>query len=328
MTLAAIWGSSYFFIKIGVETLPPFSLVAGRLAVAVAFLAGVLLLVREPFPRDIRTLGALFVLAVVNVVVPFGLIAYGEQSIDSGLAAILNATTPFFTLLFATIWLHEDRFTAWRVVGLMVGFGGVIVISSRNLEGAVGVDHLLGDLAIVAASASYGAGNIVVRRHLRGQRPMVTALGQLGLALPIVAALGLIADGRLALPAVPEAVFAIAWLGILGSGIAYLIFFKLLHTWGPTRTALVTYLMPIVAVGLGVAVLAESVDVRFLVGTVLVIAGVALVNARPGAWARLRVLVGLRSADPPPDRGQPELARDVSAAHPPRAPHGPAPARD
>ena len=283
--LAAAWGSSYLFIKIGVETLPVLSLVTWRLVFGTGFLLVAVAAMRVPLPRDPRIVGRLAVLSVINVVVPFALITWAEQSIDSGLASILNATTPFFTLLLSVLVLRGDRMTGIRLAGLFVGFVGVMVISSGSLGGPEALGEVAGIVAVVVASVSYALGNTFFARQVRGRvDPTAAALGQVGLALPMVAALGIVVDGSVAVPTVPEALFAVAWLGIVGSGFAYLFFFRLLAVWSPTRVSLVTYLMQVVAVGLGVAVLGEPLTVGFIAGAVLVVAGIAMVNVRSLPW--------------------------------------------
>ena len=177
--------------------------------------------------------------------------------------------------------------TGIRVAGLLLGFVGVIVISSGSLGAPGAFREVGGILAVIAASASYGVGNVFFARAIRGRmQPTATALGQVGIALPIVVALSFVVDGGVTVPAVPQALFAVAWLGIVGSGFAYLFFFRLLAVWAPTRVSLVTYLMQVVAVGLGVVVLGEALTIEFLAGAILVVGGIALVNVRSLPWRR------------------------------------------
>ena len=285
--LSAAWGSSYLFIKIGVETLPVFSLVTWRLTFGTALLVLAVAALRVALPRDPRIIGRLAVLSVVNIVIPFALITWAEQSIDSGLASILNATTPFFTLLLSVLVFRGERMTGARLAGLVVGFVGVIVISSGSLSGPGAFGEIAGIVAVIVSSAAYGLGNAFFGRQVRGRvDPTAAALGQVGLALPMVAALSLLADGGITVPPVPEALFAVAWLGIVGSGFAYLLFFRLLAVWAPTRVSLVTYLMQVVAVALGVIVLGEALTIGFVAGAVLVVAGIAMVSVRSVPWRR------------------------------------------
>jgi len=281
--LALAWGSSYLFIKIGVETLPPLSLVGLRLVVGFAVLLVVVIVTRTPLPRDRRTLGHLAILGAVNIAIPFWLIGWAEQHISSGLAGILQSTAPFFTLVLAATFVHDEHITRGRVVGIAIGFLGILVLSARNLAdigSAAGAQRLLGELGVVLASLAYGAGNTYARRALREARPLVLATGQVGWALAMVVALAFLVDGGITLPSVPEAVFAVGWLGAVGTGFAYIVFFRLLTGWGPTRASLVAYLLPVVAVVLGVVVLRETVDATFLAGAVLIVAGIWVVNQR------------------------------------------------
>ncbi|HXG39995.1 MAG TPA: EamA family transporter [Candidatus Limnocylindrales bacterium] len=289
--LGFFWGSSYLFIKIGVATLPPLTLVTGRLAIGCLLLATVVRLAGEALPRDPRTYGHLVVMAVLNIVVPFSLITWGEQSIDSALAAILNATVPLFTIVFAALVLHDEPITVNRLAGLAVGFAGVVLLVGPGAGGASGAPvhassgggELLGEAALIGSSISYAAGNVYARRMVRGLRPMVTALFQVAFALLLSGLLAAVFEAPWTVRPAPEAVLAVVWLGLLGSGLAYLIFFRLLRDWGSTRTSLVAYLLPIVGIVLGVGVAGERIEPSTLVGTALVIGGVALVNARFGA---------------------------------------------
>lgn len=280
-SLALMWGSSYLFIRIGVETLPPLSLVFLRVLVGAAILVAIVAVRRTPLPRDRATIGHLAVLGAVNIAVPFWLIGWAEQHIDSGLAAILQSTSPIFTLLLAATFIHDERITRGRLAGMLLGFLGVLVLSAKDvadLGSALGVDRLLGDLAVVLASLAYAAGSTYARRNLRAANPLVLSLGQVGWAAVIVGALALVVDGGIALPTVPEAALSVGWLGAVGTGFAYVVFFRLLTGWGPTRASLVSYLLPVVAVILGVVVLAEPVDAVFVAGSALIVAGVWVVN--------------------------------------------------
>jgi drug/metabolite transporter (DMT)-like permease len=281
--LSLMWGSSYLFIKIGVETLPPLSLVLLRVLVGFAILLVVVAVTRTPLPRDTRTLGHLAVLGAVNIAIPFWLIGWAEQHIDSGLAGILQSTAPFFTLVIAASFIHDEHITRDRLTGIGLGFAGILVLSVENiadLGSAVGAERLLAELAVVGASLAYAVGNTYARRNLRNTRPLVLSAGQVGWAVVLVAILAVVVDGGVTLPAVPEAAFSVLWLGAVGTGFAYIVFFRLLTGWGPTRASLVAYLLPVVAVILGVLVLGETVDAFFLAGAALIVAGVWVVNRK------------------------------------------------
>lgn len=280
LALAGMWGSSYLFIKIGIETFTPLTLVAGRLFFGLVLLVAAVAIARERLPREARIYRHLVVMAVLNIVIPFFLITWAEQTTSSALAAILNATVPLFTIVFAASLLHDEPITVNRAVGLAIGFVGVVAIMSRNLVADDG--NIAGEIALIGSSISYGIGNVYNRRNVRGLRPMIPALFQVGIAFVIVLVLAFVFERPLETQLTRDGLFAIVWLGILGSGFAYLAYFRLIGDWGATRTSMVAYMLPIVGIGLGVVVLGETVDIRVLAGTALVIGGVALVNSRYG----------------------------------------------
>jgi drug/metabolite transporter (DMT)-like permease len=279
--ISIFWGSSYLFIKIGIETLSPLTLISGRLFFGSLVLGAALLLARVPIPRDRSTYAKLVVMAVLNIVVPFSLITWGERYIDSSLAAILQATTPLFTIVIASLALAEEAITLNRLMGLIIGFGGVVVLFSHGLSGGSN-SSLPGEIALVLSSVSYAAGGVFVRVNMRGFHPTVPAFFQVSIALLITSAMALLLESPIHLPDTPRALFAIVWLGVFGSSLAYLIYFRLVHVLGPTRMSLITYVMPIVGIVLGVAVLGETIDLRIATGTAIILAGVGLVNSRRG----------------------------------------------
>jgi drug/metabolite transporter (DMT)-like permease len=291
--LGFCWGSSYLFIKIGVGSIPPLTLIAGRLGIGALMLAIVVWRAGVTLPRDRRTYGHLIAMAVLNIVIPFTLITWAEQAVPSALASILNGTVPLFTIVFAALFLHDEPITVNRVVGLLVGFAGVFVLTGRTL-GDASSGSIAGEVALVLSAVSYGAGNVYARRNVRSLAPVHQAFFQVAIAFAIVVALAAVVDRPWTVQPAPDAIFAVVWLGVLGSGFAYLFFFRLLSRWGSTRSSLVAYLLPVVGIVLGAVVLREAVDARVLAGTALVIGGVALVNSRFGA----RRLYG-RAAQPP-----------------------------
>jgi drug/metabolite transporter (DMT)-like permease len=295
--ISLFWGSSYLFIKIGVETLQPFTLIAGRLFFGSLVLGVALIVVRAPLPRDRVTYAKLVFMAIFNIVVPFSLITWGEQYIDSSLAAILQATTPLFTIVIASLALAEEAITVKRLVGLIIGFGGVVVLFSHGQSGGRG-DSLQGEIALVLSSLSYAVGNVFVRVRMRGFHPTVPAFFQVSIAFVMISVMVLLFESPIRLPGDARAWFAVIWLGVFGSSLAYLIYFRLVHVLGATRLSLITYLMPIVGIVLGLLVLNETIDIRTVVGAAIILAGVGLVNSRRPS----RTLYG-RSA--PGDDGRP-----------------------
>ncbi len=281
LSLGFLWGSSYLWIKIGLESLPPLTLIAGRLLLGGAFLAVVVAIARQPLPREPRQYGHLFVMAVVNIVMPFILITVGEQSIDSALAAILTATVPLTVIVLAPMFLPDERITLPKVAGLALGFAGVILLVAPDLVNLSDSD-LTGELMMIGAAICYGIGNVYAKRNVRGLRPMIPALFQVLFAVAIIVPMALVLDQPVGnVNPAPEAIVAVIWLGILGSGVAYLCYFTILAHWGATRTSMVAYLLPVVGIVLGAVVMGDPVTVNRIVGTGLIIAGIALVNSGP-----------------------------------------------
>jgi drug/metabolite transporter (DMT)-like permease len=281
--LGFFWGSSYLFIRIGVDAgLQPFTLVTLRLAIGFLLLATVAIAARQRLPREAGTYLRLVVLAVLGVAVPFSLISWAEQSVASSLAAVINGAVPLGVIVIAAAVLPDEPFTARRVIGLVVGFVGVAVLVGFD-PGVLAGTSLLPVVALLGSTTSYAASGVYARRFLQGLSPMITAVFEIGFALIIAAILAIVLDGGIRLPTRTDAIFAVIWLGLLGSGLAFLIFFRLLGRWGATRTSMVAYVMPVVGLVLGAVVLHEPVDARLVFGTALVISGIAIVNLRFGS---------------------------------------------
>ena len=278
--LGFMWGSSYLFIKLAVDDFGTFTLVALRLAVGAVLLWIVIRLAGQELPRERRIYGHLLVMACVNIVIPFALITWAERSVDSSIAAVLTAAVPLFAIVIAPLILHDEPIRVNGVIGLAVGFAGVVVLTSRNL-GATGSD-VTGEIALLGAALSYAVGAVYSRHNMRGVRPMIPAVFQVTFAMLIAGAIAIVFEHPWDARPDTQAIFSIAWLGLLGSGLAYLANFRLLAAWGATRTTLVAYVIPVVGIVLGFLVLNEPVDVRLLLGTGLVVGGVALVNSRYG----------------------------------------------
>jgi drug/metabolite transporter (DMT)-like permease len=278
--LGVIWGSSFLWIKIGVAEIGPITLVAFRLGFALLGLLVVFALQRRAVPRDSKTLWALVFMGVFNTAIPFALISWGETRIDSALASILNGTVPLFTIVIAHYWLSDEKITLMRVVGLIVGFLGVVVLVSRDF-GPQGIhSSILGQLAVLAAAVSYAVSATFSRRHLRGIAPVVQATSIVFVADALAWAAVPLAEQPLRWPVLPITWFALIWLGLLGSCVAYLLYFYLLNSVGATKSTLVTYVFPVIGLILGIIFLGESADWRLLVGSALVVGGIAVVNVK------------------------------------------------
>ena len=282
IALGFFWGSSYLFIKIGVDHgLQPFTLITFRLLIGFLLLATVVTAFREPLPRDPRMYGHLFVMGVINIAIPFSLITFAEQTVDSSLASVINSGVPLFVIVIAAIFLKGETVTVNRLAGLVVGFVGVAILVGLDVAD-LGSANGLGELALVGATVSYAAGNVYAKAHVHGLRPMIPALFQVFFGLLVTGSLALATEHPLAVVPAPEAILAVVWLGLLGSGLAYLCYFRILQHWGATRTSLVAYLLPVYGIVLGAIVLREPIASSTLIGAALVIAGIALVNAPIG----------------------------------------------
>lgn len=293
LALGFMWGSSYLFIKIAVDDFGTFTLVALRLAVGAALLWTVMRIVRQRLPRERRIYGHLVVMALVNIAIPFLLITWAERSVESALAAVLTSLVPLFVVVLAPLFIHDEPLRVNGILGLAVGFIGVLVLTSRELS-AAGSD-VVSDLALVGSSVSYAAGAVYARRNVRGLDPLVPATFQVTFAMLITGTIALFVEQPWNARPDLGAIVAILWLGLLGSGFAYLGFFHLLGRWGATRTSLVAYVLPIVGIALGFLVLQEAIDARMILGTALIIGGVALVNSRYGRQLISRRAAALRT---------------------------------
>jgi len=277
-----MWGTSYAFIKLGVENgLQTFTLIATRLLIGLVLLATVVIVAREPLPRNPRVYVNLLIMSVINIVIPFTLITTAEQSVPSAVAAIINGAVPLVVILLAGLTFHDEPITLNRLAGLLVGYAGVVVIVLPGLAASTG-GQISGELALVGSTISYGIGAVFARAKMRGLRPMIPAVFQVGFAFVIISILALIKEHPLDVTWNTNAVVAVVWLGIFGSGLAYLANFRLLSRIGATRTSILAYFLPIVGIVSGALMFGETIDVYVLIGTAMVIGGVALVNSRMG----------------------------------------------
>ncbi len=278
--LGLVWGSSFLWIKIAVTYMGPLAVAAARLLLGLGGLLVVAAVQKQRFPRDHRALLAYLVLGVLQSAVPFALIAWGETKIESGLAAILNGTMPLFTILIAHLWLHDEKITPARLAGLVVGFTGVVVLGSRDVTTEGLRATAWGQAALLAATLSYAVAATFSRRHLRREPPLVQATMVVLIGdLVLWSAVG-VAERPVHFPPLPIVWIALLWLGLLGSCLAYLLYFYLISAWGATRASLVTYVFPVVGLILGIMFLGERVDWHLALGSLLVVAGIVVV----GRW--------------------------------------------
>jgi len=283
--LGLIWGSSFLWIKIAVQEVDAFTLVGWRLLFGTLGMVAVIALRRPDFPRRRSIWLALAVQGIINTALPFVLISWGEKSIDSAVAAVLNSTVPLFTLVIAHFALHDEPITARKAIGLLIGFGGVLALMARDLEAGNLRVGIIGQAAVLVASVSYASASVFARRTMREVSPLVQAFVPMAFADALVwsAATQVGHPGRL--PALPLTWVALVWLGLLGSCVAYLLYYHLLHAVGATRAVMVTYVFPVVGVALGVIFLNELTDWHLLAGGLLVVASLVVVNWKPKAAA-------------------------------------------
>jgi drug/metabolite transporter (DMT)-like permease len=279
LLLAAIWGSSYMFIKIGLRDLSPGMVACSRIALAALVLVP-LAAARGAFAELRSQLPLIALLGAVQVAGPFLLIAAGEEEISSSLAGILVSSAPLFTALLA-VWVdHEERSAGLRMVGVMAGFAGVVLLLGLDLSGSSGA--LLGGLAVVLASLGYAIGGFMVKRRLAAAQAIGVAA-----AVMVASTLLLLPVAVLTAPgSVPGAgpVAAIAALGILGTGVAFAIFYTLIAAVGPAKSMLVSYIAPGFAVVYGVTLLGETITPAAAAGLALIVGGswLAVEGRRPG----------------------------------------------
>lgn len=284
LALSSIWGWSFLFIKVAGEDLTPTAVAGGRTLLG-AVVLWVFLRVRGiSMPHDRTTVGHFLVVGLVGSAFPFALLAWGEQHIESGLAAVLNASTPLFTAGLAVPLLGE-RARPRVVFGLVVGLVGVAVVAGVGDASFQGTDALAA-LAPVVAGGCYGLTFCWAARHLMGVEPVVAAAGQVTAGAVVMAPVAITTSVIHGVVPGLDAIGALALLGVLGTGVAYVLSFRLVADLGPTVASLCTYIIPLVALGVGAVVLDEAVTARTVVGGAVIVASVALVTrarrSRPG----------------------------------------------
>lgn len=303
--LSFIWGWSFLFIRVAGEDMTPTAVAGGRVLLGALVLHAVLRIRSIPFPRDRATLLSFAVVGACGSALPFTLLAWGGQHIDSGLSAVLNASTPLFTAGLAVPLLGE-RAQPKVVAGLLVGFAGVAVVAGVG-SGSVdlGGTHGLAVLAPVAAGLCYGLTFCWAARFLMDIPPVVAAAGQVTAASVILLPVAVGTSVVHGVTPGPKQLGSLLLLGSIGTGVAYILSFRIIADLGPTVASLCTYIIPVVALAVGAVVLDEAITARVVVGGLITIASVALVT-------RARQVAAARSG-PPVDE---PVAPDVGAPSP------------
>ena len=289
--LGAVWGASFLLIQIGVREMPPTILVALRLIVASVILIGVLFVRGLRLPARPRAWGDFLFTGVIGLVLPYLLITWGEQYIPGSMTAILNATTPLFSMLLAYFWTREERLNGLKLLGVALGFVGVLVavgVTGLSLSSA----STQGQLAVLGAALCYAITGLYGRRAFRGLPPLIPATGQMLAGAIVITPIALAAYD---IPAMPSALAlgAVLALAVFGTALAYIVLYWLLDHLGATRTSMVTYLLPPFALLYGALFLREAITAGGLLGLGLVIGGILLANGVIGRASLIWRIVSL-----------------------------------
>ena len=278
LLLALLWGSSFFFYKILVAVLPPVTVVLGRVGIAAVAMNLWLLAQGTVMPRSARLWARFLLLGLLNNVIPFVLIAWGETRITSGMASILNATTPIFMVAVAHFGTDDEKLSWGKIAGIVLGIMGVVILVGR--DAFAGASYIWGALAVIGASCAYGFGGVYSRRF-KDLPPMQAATGQITGGAILLLPLSLLADHPWTLPMPGGAVWAsLLAIALVNTALAYFVYFKMVASVGVTYISLVTFLIPIIALMLGAAFLHESVTAQALAGTAIIALGLAAIDGR------------------------------------------------
>lgn len=281
IALSILWGGSFFFIGVAVKELPPFTIVTLRVGLAAVALLIVCRIMGLKLPREGRIWRAFFAMGILNNIIPFCLIVWGQTHIASGVASILNATTPLFTVLVAHFLTVDEKLSPNKLAGVLIGFVGVATMIGPSALGGSG-SNLWGQLAILGAATSYAFAGIFGRRFkTMGVAPLMTATGQISSSTLMLIPVALLIDQPWTL-AMPSTSTWAALLGIalLSTALAYLLFFRILSSAGATNLALVTFLIPVSAILLGSVVLGEQLEMKHFAGMAMIAAGLIAIDGR------------------------------------------------
>lgn len=287
LALSVLWGGSFFFVGVAVKELPPLTIVVLRVTLAALALRLMIWLLGVRLPRAREIWSAFFGMGFLNNVVPFVLIVWGQTHIASGVASILNATVPLFTMIVAHVLTADDKLTGRRVVGVVVGFLGVAIMIGGAALQELGVG-VIAQIGILAAAISYAFAGVYGRRfQLMGVAPIVTATGQVTASSLMLIPVMLIVDQPWTLPFPSlHTLGALVGLALLSTALGYVLYFRILATAGAINLLLVTFLIPVSAILLGILVLGETLQPKHLVGMGLIGAGLAAIDGRP--WKAFR----------------------------------------
>ncbi len=281
VALSGLWGGSFFFVAVAVRELPPLTIVVLRVGLAAAILNAALLAAGIGLPWTQPAWRAFIGMGVLNNVIPFCLIVWGQTHFASGLAAVLNATTPLMTVVVAHVLTRDERLTAGRLTGIGLGLGGVGVMMGPEVLAGLG-DGLLAQGAILAGALSYAFAGLYGRRFkAMGLSPLVTAAGQVTASGSMLLPIALIVDRPWTLAVPSPAVWgAVLGLAALSTALAYILYFRILAEVGAVNLVLVTFLTPVSAIVLGSVILGERLEPRQVLGMAAIAAGLAAIDGR------------------------------------------------
>jgi drug/metabolite transporter (DMT)-like permease len=281
LALATVWGGSFFFNSIAVQELPVFTVVLSRVTLASIILLMIMRLRGARMPRDRQIWAAFLGMALLNNAIPFSLIVWGQQHIASGVASILNATTPLFTVIFAHVLTRDEHMTTAKLVGVLIGFAGVAIMIGTEALRDIGTDTVA-QLMCIAGAMSYAFAGIYGRRfRAMAVSPMATATGQVMASSLIMLPLVMVLDRPWTLPSPSlTAICALIGVAAFSTALAYVLYFRILATAGATNLLMVTFLIPVSAILLGVLFLGETLLPRQFMGMALIGAGLSAIDGR------------------------------------------------
>ena len=280
ITLSILWGGSFFFVEVALNDLPAFSIVAFRVVISAAVLWAIVFMLKLPIPKSLGIWASFLLMGLLNNAIPFSLITWGQVQVSAGLASILNAAVPFFTVVVAGVLLPDEKVGPLKIIGVLIGFFGVAVMI--GLPGAQTDYYVLAQFAILASGLSYAFATTYGRRFKRlGVHPIVLAGAQAITASLVMIPIALSVDGAPSLSAISlTSILALLGLGVVSTAIAYILFFKILESAGAVNVSLVTLLIPISAILLGVFILQERLEMIHLIGMSLIAIGLSFVDGR------------------------------------------------
>ena len=278
LLLATLWGPSFLFIKIALEDITPITLAAWRIGIAAIVLNGLLFIKKYEFNRSWRFWKHVTIVGFVAHALPFALINWGEQYIDSSIASILNGLTPLCTVLIANFTLADEKMTAEKIVGTVLGFIGLVIIASPDFSSELS-NSLLGVIAVATAALSYGVAIIYSRIHLMKEKPLYAPASQLLVTSLYLIPFAYFVEGSVNPATVSfEAFGALLVLGVFGTAIAFVIYYRVLSSSSASYLSMVTYLMPIFGIALGTIFLNEVLSYEAIIGAVMIVMGIMIAN--------------------------------------------------